>query len=130
MRRHRIPEGESLWREHLANERTMLSWVRTGINMIGVGILIGILSGLPGPVPRDPSGTLSSSVTRGGEFFLLGMGLTVAGALVEIAALARFARYGAEIERGTFTSSAPIYLLISAGLVLLGGVFLGLVVLS
>jgi uncharacterized membrane protein YidH (DUF202 family) len=27
-------------REHLANERTLLSWVRTGVGLISVGILL------------------------------------------------------------------------------------------
>lgn len=122
MRRRDIPEGESLWREHLANERTTLSWVRTGVNMIGVGVLLGVLSGLSGPLPLQ--------ITQEGEFLLLGVGLTVAGGVIEVAALVKFVSYGAEIERGEFTSSAPLYLLISLGLVLLGVAFLGIVVLS
>ena len=122
MRRHEIPEGESLWREHLANERTTLSWVRTGINLIGVGILLGILSrateGLPVPSTRE------------GEFLLLGLGLTVVGVLIEAGALLRFVRYEADLERGGSISSARLYLIVSLGLILLGVAFLGLVILS
>ena len=122
MRRHEIPEGESLWREHLANERTTLSWVRTGINLIGVGILLGILSrateGIPVPGTRED------------EFLLLGLGLTALGILIEAGALLRFVRYEAELERGGSISSARLYLIVSLGLVLLGVAFLGLVILG
>jgi putative membrane protein len=122
MRRHEIPEGESLWREHLANERTTLSWIRTGINMIGVGILLGIISRAADDLPL-----LSS---REGEFLLLGLGLTALGILIEAGALLRFIRYDAELERGGSISSARLYLIVSLGLVLLGVAFLGLVILS
>jgi putative membrane protein len=122
MRSYDIPEGESLWREHLANERTTLSWVRTGFNMIGVGILLGILSGTAKQVPL-----LS---TREGEFLLLGLALTVLGVFVEIGALMRFVRYQADLERGGPISSARLYLIVSLGLVLLGAAFLALVILS
>ena len=88
---------------------------------------------LPGPAfPRcpNPAGEIPLLSTREGELVLLGLGLTVAGVAVEVGALVRFVRYGAEIERGGFTSSAPLYLLISTALVLLGVAFLGLAILS
>ena len=120
MRRRGIPEGESLWREHLANERTTLSWIRTGLNMIGVGILLGIISRATHNLPG----------TREGEFLLLGLGLVAFGVIIEAGALLRFLRYEAEIERGGPISSARLYLIVSLGLVLLSVAFLGLAILS
>lgn len=122
MRRQETPGGESLWREHLANERTTLSWVRTGLNMIGVGILLGVLSRAAGDFPIPG--------TREGDFLLLGLGLTVLGILVEVGALLRFVRYEADLERGGSISSARLYLIVSLGLVLLGVAILGLMILS
>ena len=122
MQRHEIPEGESLWREHLANERTTLSWVRTGINMIGVGILLGIISRAADDLPLPG--------TREAEFLLLGLGLVVLGVVIEAGALLRFLRYEREIEHGGSISSSRLYLIVSLGLILLCVAFLGLVILS
>ena len=122
MSRHEIPEGESLWREHLANERTTLSWVRTGANMIGVGILLGVLS-------RNAEGIPALSTSEV-ELFLLSLALTAIGAAVEVGALLRFLHYGRELERGGSISSARLYVVVSTGLALLGVAFVALVVLS
>ena len=43
-------------REHLANERTLLSWVRTGVGLISLGIVVeraGVL--VSQQVPRNTS---------------------------------------------------------------------------
>ncbi len=34
------PDTQTLVREHLANERTLLSWVRTGVSLISFGLVI------------------------------------------------------------------------------------------
>ena len=51
----REPEDNlgSLARDHLANERTFLAWVRTGLAVIGLGVLLGKLvetDGLPAEI--------------------------------------------------------------------------------
>ncbi|MBA3616998.1 MAG: DUF202 domain-containing protein, partial [Rubrobacteraceae bacterium] len=33
-------QGGTEIREHLANERTLLSWVRTGISLISIGLVV------------------------------------------------------------------------------------------
>jgi putative membrane protein len=105
-----VPEGETLSREHLANKRTLLSWIRTGINFVGVGILLHTASGALRAL---------SEGHRADEFALLGMGLVIFGACLEVVAAARFVRYRTSIDRGVFTSSAFAYLLLVLGLVIL-----------
>lgn len=120
--RRGIPEGETLSREHLANERTLLSWMRTGINAISVGILLYVVVGV--------LGDLSGKNSRSDEFALLGIGLVVFGAFVELAATARFIQYRCSISRGSFTSPALVYLLIVLGLVIVGVAYIGYVVIA
>ena len=123
MDQHKIPEEETLWREQLANERTLLSWTRTGIHLIGAGILLHVVAG--------PLGLLrGTSLLRTGEFTFFGLGLVVFGALVELAATVRFVQFRSAISRGEFTSSAPAYLVVAFGLVLLGVAFIGYIVIS
>ena len=123
MDRHQIPEEETLWREQLANERTLLSWVRTGVHMIGAGILLHVVAG--------PLGLLrGNSASNPADFSLFGLSLVLFGALVELAAAVRFVRYRSAIARGEFTSSAPVYLLVAFGLVFLGIAFIGYAVIA
>lgn len=124
-----IPEGEALSREHLANERTLLSWMRTGINAISVGILLYVVVGVLDSLPEGSLlGDLSGENSRSDEFALFGVGLVVFGAFVELAATARFIQYRRSISRGAFTSPALVYLLIVLGLVIVGVAYIGYVV--
>jgi putative membrane protein len=36
----RGPQERGETREHLANERTLLSWVRTGVSLISIGLVV------------------------------------------------------------------------------------------
>ncbi|MCA3748523.1 MAG: DUF202 domain-containing protein, partial [Rubrobacter sp.] len=38
--RPRKPERDAEIREHLANERTLLAWVRTGVGLISLGFVV------------------------------------------------------------------------------------------
>lgn len=111
--RDRIPESESLAREYLANERTLLSWIRTGVGAIGVGILLdsvgrvlGALSGGPPALGQDGLG-------------LFAIAVVVLGVCINLIATARFIQYRIYIRRGVFTSSVLVYLLVVLGLILL-----------
>ena len=124
--RRRIPEGETLAREHLANERTLLSWIRTGINAIGAGILLYAVAGaldalLQGVLPE---------VLEHGQLTLLSVGVVIFGALVELAAVARYIQYRISIRRGYLTSPTPIYLLVTLSLVFIGVAYILYVVVA
>lgn len=123
--RSEIPEDETLARENMANERTLLSWIRTGVNAIGIGILLYsavlvldvLAGGRSGEVSRLPPFAPD-------EFSLLGIGLIVLGILLQLAAIARFLRFRSSMSRGVFTSSALVLLLLVLAIVLLGVAFI------
>ena len=95
------PEKEapspSRTRDHLANERTLLAWVRTSIAVIGLGFIVarfGLLLrelGATNPHPL-PSGV--STVT--------GVALTVCGVVVLLLSLQRYRTVGDGIERNEY----------------------------
>lgn len=121
-RRHEIPEDETLSREYLANERTLLAWVRTGINAIGAGILLYTVAGTIGALGGVFFGAMKMPNLDG--LALFGIVLTVFGVFVELIAGARFFQYRKSIRRGYFTSSAPVYILLAFGLTFLGVAFI------
>ena len=96
-------------REHLANERTLLAWVRTGVSLISFGLVIERL------------GTeVSSSATSG----MFGVALALLGCLALIMGTAHFLRSRRGIESGQFVSAALAYMIVVAGSLALAGTFI------
>ena len=84
----------------MANERTYLAWVRTGITVIALGFVVakfGII--IKELVPGAPATSyhLSSGI---------GIVLVIAGGLMQILALRSFLRNRKSIESGTFEPSS------------------------
>ena len=94
-------------RDHLANERTYLAWVRTSIALLGFGVLIAKLRFL-GISPHG--GRLST---------LLGLTFAATGLLTLVFAAWHYARTRRMIDGGDYTSSPQLVLAF-------GGVLLGL----
>lgn len=97
--------SEASVRDHLANERTFLAWVRTAVTFIGLGFAVDQL--------------LAPAV--GGE--LLGLGLIVVGGALMVPALISYRRTSRAIDRGDFTPAVVTNSLLAA-IVLIGAVAL------
>lgn len=83
----RRSEG-SLARDQLANERTFLSWVRTCLAFIGLGVLVAELVDTEGPAANA-----------------LGLALIVLGAIAAVASTARYMRVTRQLDDGSYQSS-------------------------
>jgi putative membrane protein len=102
-------------REHLANERTLLAWVRTGVSLISFGLVI------------ERIGVQVSSVGTSGLF---GVALAVLGCLTLVMGTIQFLRSRRGIATGNFVSATAAYLVIVAGSLALAGTFIVYVLLS
>jgi putative membrane protein len=81
----------NLTRDHLANERTLLAWLRTGIAVAGIGFLVARFGLDQSADPTmENQGALSEAV--GIALIAAGAGLTALGAL-------RYRRTAAAIEQ-------------------------------
>jgi putative membrane protein len=102
-------------REHLANERTLLAWVRTGVSLISFGLVV------------ERIGAQIGSAGSSGAF---GIGLAVLGCLTLVMGTVQFLRSRRGIATGNFVPAAAAYMVVVAGSLALAGVFIVYVLLG
>lgn len=109
------PRSNTEVREHLANERTLLSWVRTGVGLISVGLVVertGVLASVMSQTPSD------------GAAEIFGLVLVLLGCLTLVNGTVQFLRNRRRISEGTFVPNAAAYLAVVAGSLVLAGAFI------
>lgn len=92
------------YRYTLANERTYLAWVRTGLALIAAGIAIRLFM---------------ADVGRTVPIMAAALGLSLLGGLVSLLAYRHWLSVQAAMERGEELPSQQIPLVLTVGLVLL-----------
>lgn len=108
-------------REHQANERTFLAWLRTSITLIGFGLAINRF----GLFLREKQSTVGEQEIP--DFSVLGsqiisIGLVIFGIIIIVLAVWRYNRVFRQIEQDDFQPSRFL-VWIAAGLIILIGVF-------
>ena len=109
-------EGNTDVREHLANERTLLAWVRTGVGLISVGFVVE-RTGALALVKAPGMGSAQAS-----EVF--GLSLVVLGIITLVLGTIQFLRNRRRILDKDFTPSVAIYLAVIAGSLALAAAFI------
>ncbi len=102
-------------REHLANERTLLAWVRTGVSLISFGLVVE---------------RIGAQIGSAGASGLFGIGLAVLGCITLVMGTFQFLRSRRGIATNNFVSAAAAYMVVVAGSLTLAGVFIVYVLLS
>lgn len=93
-------------RDHLANERTLLAWIRTALTVIGMGFLVDRLA-----LESEPSALAS----------LAGVGLVVLGGIVALAGAYSYLAARREMVTGTYRPQTGLHLAI-VGAVVVGAI--------
>jgi putative membrane protein len=106
-------ESGSRVRDHLANERTYLAWLRTAANVMVLGLAVAKFLGHGGP--RE---------------FAAGAILVVVGGAGLLYGTARYRRVSTEIERGSFVSGIGVRGPTVAAIVLIAAIAAALALLA
>jgi putative membrane protein len=106
-------------RSHLANERTHLAYLRTAVSLISFGITVNRFS-IYLRENRDLSPESTHFLLRNTEN--VGSGMVVLGLVLMVWSLHRFWRVSGDIEHGQHVPRYRSVLLLTLGLILLGGV--------
>jgi putative membrane protein len=97
-------------RDHLANERTYLSWMRSAIALMGFGVLIVRLRILRPPLAPQPPGTA----------WKLGLAFSVVGLLAVLLSTQHYFAVRDDIEEDTYEPPDRWVILSSIAVLLLG----------
>ncbi len=104
--------------DHLANERTLLAWIRTSIAVIALGIAINrfslFLMEINQVLPE-----VRSAANR--HVAALGAGLVVLGIAIMIGALWHYLRVSRAIDSETYRPSTLVMVTTSAAIIVMGG---------
>jgi putative membrane protein len=106
----------NLARDHLANERTFLAWVRTGIAGVAFGFAIGRFA----VAIRQWMQIQGRMAPSSGLSVWFGAATMIAGVLVCVAGLLRYRRTREQIESGMFQPAGFIIDLVGIVTALLG----------
>jgi putative membrane protein len=104
-------------RDHLANERTLLAWVRTGIAIIGLGFIVARF----GLLLRE-LGDTNPHLLPIGVSTAFGVAFTLCGVLVLLVSLQRYRTAGESIERNEYSWSPSLAIILTLVLAVAGGV--------
>lgn len=94
----------SLARDHLANERTFLAWMRTGIAAVVFGFAIGRFA----IAVRQWLQVQGKVAPRNGASVWFGTGAMIAGVLICIVGLVRYRRTREQINSGSFEAADSV----------------------
>lgn len=111
--------------DHLANERTYLAWVRTGIAIIALGFVVarfGLLLREINPLtPAAPSIHFSS---------IVGVALVLIGGFMELLALKRFVKNQERIRIGMYEPTAAVEMIFSVSIFIFAILIVGYLLLT
>jgi uncharacterized membrane protein YidH (DUF202 family) len=109
-------------RDHMANERTFLAWVRTSIGIMAFGFVVEKFALFIKRLPYFMDKTYNSSVTPPslGYSTIFGMVLVAMGALIGLLAFVRYKKVEREIIDNTYRPSLLLDILVAMVLLVIG----------
>ena len=108
-------------RDHLANERTFLAWVRTGVAVVVFGFAIGRFA----LAMRQLTELQGHALRTAGLSVWMGMSSILGGVVMVLAGLLRYRKTKAQLDAGTFQPAGFVLDLVTILTVLFGLVLAG-----
>jgi putative membrane protein len=110
--------NETKLREHLANERTFLAWIRTSIALMGLGFVIvkfGLFLKEVATMLEDLNITFSEDFSA-----KVGTGMVTLGVILAFFAYFQYKKVETQINRQTYKSSSLISVVLTLFVVICG----------
>jgi len=111
-----VTENSNLARDHLANERTFLAWVRTSVSVVVFGFAIGRFA----VAMRQLTALQGQGSKATGFSVWMGTISIIGGVVMMVAALVRYRRVRTQLDEGKFQPAGFIVDLVAVLIVLFG----------
>ncbi len=113
-------------REHLANERTFLAWIRTSIAFMGFGFVIVKFT----LFLKQLSILLENTdISTKGYSAIIGVTMVAIGVVIAVLSFLQYRKNYRQLQDGNFVSSTKLSLLITL-IIIIGGIILIIYLLS
>ena len=110
-------KSQGKWTDHLANERTFLAWVRTGIATISLGFVIARFSFWLGEIALATGKNINQSST--GLSLPIGLGMVALGGVMTLFAAFRFRDIRRAIENDASQPRSNLIVAVTGGVLVL-----------
>jgi uncharacterized membrane protein YidH (DUF202 family) len=116
------PAKSGAVRDHLANERTFLAWIRTSIGIMAFGFVVEKFALFMKKIAYFLGKShLSEAVPETwGYSTIIGIGLVALGALMGLLAFVRYKKVEREIDDDTYKPSLLLDILVAMGILAIG----------
>lgn len=109
--------------DHLANERTFLSWIRTSLGVMAFGFVVQkfalFIKQIASFMGKQPPTATAISPSHTGYSAYFGIILIAFGALMGIFALFEYRRVGIQIENDSYKPSAILPMVLTISIILM-----------
>ena len=116
------PAKGSNRRDHMANERTFLAWIRTSIGIMAFGFVVEKFAFFIKKLSYffGKSNVVEAPPTSIGYSSIFGIVLVAMGALMGILAFVRYKKVEREIDEDTYKPSVILDILVAMGILAIG----------
>jgi uncharacterized membrane protein YidH (DUF202 family) len=116
------PAKSGIVRDHLANERTFLAWIRTSIGIMAFGFVVEKFALFIKKIAYffGKSSLVQALPETWGYSTIFGIGLVAMGALMGLLAFIRYKKVEREIESDSYKPSLLLDILVAMGILAIG----------
>jgi len=123
-----MESSKKMINEHMSNERTFLSWIRTGIGIMVFGFVIVKFSLFVNQLPA--SFFQDSTIPKNGFTIFLGIGLVLTGALTILLSYFKYKQTHKLLQKGEYLYSTLLLTILTVAIFLMSIIIIAYLIMA
>lgn len=125
---YKMENSNKMINEHMSNERTFLSWIRTGIGIMVFGFVIVKFSLFVNQLPA--SFFQDSTIPKNGFTIFLGIGLVLTGALTILLSYFKYKQTHKLLQKGDYLYSTLLLTILTVAIFLMSIIIIAYLIMA
>lgn len=125
---YKMESSKKMINEHMSNERTFLSWIRTGIGIMVFGFVIVKFSLFVNQLPA--SFFQDSTIPKNGFTIFLGIGLVLTGALTILLSYFKYKQTHKLLQKGEYLYSTLLLTILTVVIFLMSIIIIAYLIMA